>query len=139
MSARSQSDGRACFRHALAHVKDVNVSELVNDAILDFTLGDATGALEKLDRALAAEPGHFAAWHAKAEVLVAENDLDGALSAGERAVELDPRDIHAHTTLSRIWMLRGDKERAEQHGARARLLGWKDQLKEPPPGAGTEP
>jgi hypothetical protein len=33
--------------------------------------------------------------------------------------------------MSRIWMERGDKTKAEYHGAQARILGWGDQLKEP--------
>ena len=55
-----------------------------------------------------------------------------ALEAGKIAVGIKEDDVHIHTTLSRIWMELGDKEEAEKHGARARVLGWKEQLKEPP-------
>ena len=83
--------------------------------------------------------GGMAAYHAKgfreagAEI-VALADLNAA--AAEKAAALEPEDIHIHTSLSRIWMERGDKTRAESHGAKARMLGWKEQLKEPPPAAG---
>jgi hypothetical protein len=53
------------------------------------------------------------------------------LAAGEHALALRPKDIHIHTSMSRIWMERGDKAKAEHHGAQARILGWGDQLKEP--------
>jgi Flp pilus assembly protein TadD len=58
--------------------------------------------------------------------------LDPALAAAERALALRPDDLFIHTTLSRIWMERGDKATAEKHGARARVLGWKDTLKTAP-------
>jgi len=34
--------------------------------------------------------------------------------------------------LSRIWVEKGDKEKAEHHGAQARMLGWKDEIQNPP-------
>ena len=48
-----------------------------------------------------------------------------------QALALRPTDIHIHTSMSRIWMERGDTTKAEHHGAQARILGWGDQLKEP--------
>jgi hypothetical protein len=38
--------------------------------------------------------------------------------------------VHIHTSLSRIWMELGNKDEAEKHGARARVLGWREQLRE---------
>ena len=58
-------------------------------------------------------------------------DLDEALAAAEKGHALRPSDLFINTTLSRIWMERGDKPKAEHHGAQARLLGWGDQLKQP--------
>ena len=79
----------------------------------------------------------FEAWHALAEVNFSLRRLDAALTAGERAHQLRPQDLFINTTLSRIWMERGDKARAEQFGAQAKIAGWKDQLKNPPaPDAG---
>ncbi|MCC5807033.1 MAG: hypothetical protein JJU00_11960 [Opitutales bacterium] len=102
---------------------------LVEEAIFEFTMGGHDAALAKITEALAAEPNSFAAWHAKAEIHFDRRELDDALEAGNHAAALSPEDVHIHTTLSRIWMERGDKEKAEHHGARARVLGWKDQLK----------
>ena len=104
---------------------------LAEEASFDFAIGDEAGALAKLAAAVAADPACFEAWLAKAEVHFALRQLDAALAAGEAALALRAKDIHVHTSLSRIWMERGDKPKAEHHGAQARLLGWGDQLKQP--------
>jgi cytochrome c-type biogenesis protein CcmH/NrfG len=104
---------------------------LIEDATADYALGDPAAALAKLDRAVAAHPGSFEAWHALAEVNFSQRDFDAALAAAERAHALRPDDLFINTTLSRIWMERGDKARAEHFGAQARIQGWKDQLKNP--------
>jgi hypothetical protein len=59
--------------------------------------------------------------------------LDAALGAAERAHALRPSDLFINTTLSRIWMERGDKVRAEHFGAQAKIASWKDELKTPAP------
>lgn len=102
---------------------------LIDDATFDFTMGDIDAALSKLGRATSAVPGSFEAWHATAEVLFNARRFDEALAAAEKAHALRPGDIFINTSLSRIWMERGDKARAEHFGAQARILGWKEQLK----------
>ncbi len=104
---------------------------LAEEAAFDFAMGDEAAALAKLEQAVAIDPRCFEAWLAKAEVHFTLRQLDAALAAGEQALQLRPRDIHIHTSLSRVWMERGDKTKAEYHGAQARILGWGDQLKEP--------
>ena len=104
---------------------------LAEEASFDFALGDEPAALLKLAQAVALDSTCFEAWLAKAEVHFAAGQYDEALAAGEHALALRPKDIHVHTSLSRIWMERGDKPKAEHHGAQARIFGWGDQLKEP--------
>ena len=106
---------------------------IVEEAILDFTLGDNPAALAKLNDALALDPNCFAAYHALAEVQFAARNLDAALAAALKAHALQPADIHVNTSLSRIYMEKGDKPTAEHYGAQSRLLSWKDELKQPPP------
>ena len=106
------------------------IQALVDDATFDFTMGEHDAAIEKLHMAVDHDPACFAAWHALAEVHFDRDELDKALEAGSIAAGLKEDDVHIHTTLSRIWMESGDKEQAEKHGARARVLGWKEQLKE---------
>ena len=104
---------------------------LIDDASADFALGENESALAKLQQAVAAAPESFEAWHALAEVHFSQRHLDDALVAADHAHRIQPGDLFINTTLSRIWMERGDKTKAEHHGAQARILGWGDQLKEP--------
>ncbi len=107
------------------------IQNLVDDATFDFTMGDATAALEKLTRAVKQAPDAFAAWHALAEINFQLRRFDEALHAADRAHALNPDDLFINTTLSRIWMEKGDKATAEKYGAQAKILSWKDQLKNP--------
>ena len=103
---------------------------LVDEATFDFTMGDHTAALEKLELAVKLDPACFAAWHAIAEIQFDRENYEDALQGGTIAVVIKEDDVHIHTSMSRIWMELGNKEEAEKHGARARVLGWKEQLKE---------
>jgi cytochrome c-type biogenesis protein CcmH/NrfG len=107
------------------------IQNLVDDATFDFTMGDHTAALEKLSLAVGQAPDAFAAWHALAEINFQLRRFDEALLAAEHALVLDPDDLFINTTLSRIWMEKGDKATAEKFGAKAKILSWKDQLKNP--------
>jgi len=92
---------------------------------------DPQAALAKLARATAAAPDSFEAWHALAEVNLSLRRLDEALAAAERAHALRPGDVFINTSLSRIWVERGDKAKAEHFGAQAKIGGWREQLKNP--------
>ncbi|MGB0416512.1 MAG: hypothetical protein ACPGKS_06670 [Coraliomargarita sp.] len=111
---------------------DTSLQDQIDDATFDFTLGDGESAITKLKAITGTNPGSFAAWLALTEVLYSEGDQEAALEAAETAHKLNPEDIHINTSLSRIWVARGDKEKAEHFGAQARMLGWKDELQSPP-------
>ncbi len=111
----------------------MNPQDLVDDATFEFTMGDHAKALVKLEKAIQMDPACFAAWHAMAEVNFDKGDYGKALEAGNIAVSIKEEDVHIHTSLSRIHMEMGDKEMAEKHGARARVLGWKEQLQDEEP------
>ncbi|MSU24198.1 MAG: hypothetical protein EXS32_10300 [Opitutus sp.] len=111
---------------------DDELQTLIEDATADYALGETDAALAKLTRATAAAPASFEAWHALAEVNFSARKLDPALTAAECAHTLRPADLFINTTLSRIWMERGDKARAEHFGAQAKIADWKEQLKSPP-------
>ncbi len=108
-----------------------DVQTLVEDATLDFTLGDNEEAIKKLEQAININSQSFEAWHALAEVYYSDKFFDRALQAAEKAYALSPKDIHINTSLSRIWMELGDKTTAEKFGAQARMLNWKDDLQSP--------
>ncbi|HXN35344.1 MAG TPA: hypothetical protein VN877_04190 [Opitutaceae bacterium] len=110
---------------------------LVEEATFDYVTGDPAAALEKLGRATSQCPDSFEAWHAVAEINLSLRHLDEALAAAERAHSLRKTDPLAIATLSRTWMERGDKARAEHFGAMAKMQSWKDELSAPiPPDAG---
>lgn len=107
------------------------IRALIEDATFDFSMGDTDDAVAKLEKVVERAPGSFDAWHALAEVNFDDRRFDAALAAAERAHALQPKDIFINTSLSRIWMEKGDKAQAEHFGAQARILGWKDQLQNP--------
>ena len=110
---------------------DDEIQHLIEDATFDYTMGDNDSALAKLARATAAAPASFEAWHALAEIHFSQRHFDDALIAANRAHAVRPEDLFINTTLSRIWMEKGDKPMAEKYGAQAKVLSWKDQLKNP--------
>lgn len=110
---------------------------LIDEATYDYVSGDWETALAKLGRATSEAPDSAGAWHAVAEINLNLRRLDDALAAGERAHALNKADPLVIATLSRTWMERGDKAKAEHYGALARMQGWKDELSAPPsPDAG---
>ena len=110
---------------------------LIEEATFDYVTGDTAAALGKLSRATSDCPDSCEAWHAVAEINLSLRRLDEALAAAERAHSLKKTDPLVIATLSRTWMERGDKARAEHFGAMARMQGWKDELSNPPaPDAG---
>lgn len=54
--------------------------------------------------------------------------LDQAIEAALKIVELDPDDVTGYSTLSQIYVWKGDKDTAEHWGGKARVAGWKQQL-----------
>ena len=106
------------------------LQSLIEEATFDHAMGDADPALAKLARATAADPASFDAWHALAEVNFALRRFGAAVAAGERAHALRPDDLFINTTLSRAWMEMGDKPKAEHFGARAKIQGWKAELRQ---------
>ena len=106
---------------------------LLDEATFDFVNGNPAVAAEKLRRATAEHPQSLEAWHARAEIALSLRRLDEALEAAERAQAINGADPLVLATLSRVWMERGDKARAEHFGAQARMQGWKDELRAAPP------
>ena len=109
-----------------------SLQDQIDEATFDFTMGDNRQAIEKLTTLSKAYPDSFETWHALTEIYFSEGRYDDSLNAAEKAHALNPNDIHINTSLSRIWVERGDKDKAEHYGAQARMLGWKDELKSPP-------
>jgi predicted Zn-dependent protease len=116
-------------------MNDTSLQDRVDAATYDFTMGESAKAEALLREIVAENPGSFVGWHALTEVCYAEQQYEAALEAAVTAHGLCPEDIHINTSLSRIWVQLGDKEKAEHYGAQARMLGWKEELKSPAPEA----
>lgn len=112
-------------------MSSTDVQALIEDATFEFSIGETDAAIAKLEQAVQQAPESFEAWHALAEVNFSAHRYDAALVAADRAHALRPDDIFINTSLSRIWMEKGNKPQAEHYGARAKVLGWKDQLQNP--------
>ncbi len=61
------------------------IQSLIEEATFDYTMGDNDAALAKLQRAAAAAPDSFEAWHALAEINFSLRRFDAALAAAEKA------------------------------------------------------
>jgi|ETNmetMinimDraft_22_1059887.scaffolds.fasta_scaffold00011_70 predicted Zn-dependent protease len=108
-----------------------DIESIIEDATFDFTMGDAPTAISKLERLLEGASDSFPAWHALCEIHYSEKNYPAALEAAEKAHALKPDDLFINTSLSRIWLELGSKEKAEHFGAQAKIASWKDQLKNP--------
>jgi Flp pilus assembly protein TadD len=91
--------------------------------------GDQEGALTQYRKSLDADPTFTEAMHGMARALQDLDRLDEAILVAKRIAELDPDDILAHTSLSVIYQKKGMVPEAEAEGNKARVLGWKQQLK----------
>ena len=76
-----------------------------------------------------ADPTFTEAMHGLARVLQDLSRLDEAIAVAKRIAELDPDDVLAYTSLSVLYQKKGMIPEAEAEANKARILGWKQQLK----------
>ena len=99
-------------------------------AALDlFADGEHEGALDEYRKSIEADPTFTEALHGMARTLQDLERLDEAIEVSKRMVEIDPDDILAHTSLSVLYQKKGMIPEAESEANKARVLGWKQQLK----------
>ena len=99
-------------------------------AALDLVAeGEQEHALAEYEKSLEADPTFTEAMHGLSRALQDLNRLDEAIAVSKRITELDPEDILAHTSLSVIYQKKGMIPEAEEEGNKARVLGWKQQLR----------
>ncbi len=95
------------------------------DAMAD---GFLEKALAEYRLSVAVDPTFTEAMHGLARALQNLNRFDEAIAVAQRIAELDPEDVLAHTSLSVLYQSKGMIAEAEAEGAKARVLGWKQQL-----------
>lgn len=91
--------------------------------------GRVDEARAHLEAILADDADHRDALEVLGMILSEQGELDRAIELTSHLAELEPESIMAHANLSRFHMLKGDKETAEEWQARARVLGWKDEMR----------
>ena len=96
------------------------------DLMADGKLDDAVAAYKK---SLEVDPEFTEAMHGLARALQDLQRYDEAIGVAQRIAEIDPDDVLAHTSLSVLYQKKGMIPEAEAEGAKARVLGWKQQLK----------
>ena len=96
------------------------------DLMADGKLEEAVTAYRE---SLAIDPTFTEAMHGLARALQDLQRYDEAIEVATKITELDPDDVLAHTSLSVLYQKKGMIPEAEAEGAKARVLGWKQQLK----------
>jgi len=121
------------LRRDLLDMPDANARQKAEDyyyAALDLMAdGKLNEAVQAYNESLAADPTFTEAMHGLARALQDLERYDEAIAVAQRIAEVDPDDVLAHTSLSVLYQKKGMVPEAEAEGAKARVLGWKQQLK----------
>jgi len=96
------------------------------DLMADGQLDKAVAAYQE---SLNADPTFTEAMHGLARALQDLQRYDEAIAVAQRLAAIEPDDVLAHTSLSVLYQKKGMIPEAEAEGAKARVLGWKAQLK----------
>src|SRR4029078_4407450 len=114
-------------------MSDRSPRELAEDhyyAAIDlYADGRHDDAVVEYNKSIAADPSFTAALHGLLRVYQDMERYDDAIATALRIAELDKDDILAHTSLSILYQKKGMVPEAEEEANKARILGWKQQLK----------
>ena len=94
-----------------------------------FDQGKKEEAIVEYEAAVAADPAFSDALHGLARAYQDVGRYDEAIEIARRLAVLDPDDVLPHTSLSILYQKKGMIPEAEAEANRARVLGWKQQLK----------
>ena len=112
---------------------DANARQKAEDlyyAALDLMAeGNLEKAVSAYQESLETDPTFTEAMHGLARALQDLERFDQAIEVAKRISEIDPDDVLAHTSLSVLYQKKGMIPEAEAEAAKARVLGWKQQLK----------
>lgn len=100
-------------------------------AALDlYADGKPEQAVDEYQKSLTADPSFVDALHGLARVYQDLARFDDAIKVAKKIAEHDPDDVLAHTSLSILYQKKGMIPEAEEEANKARILGWKQQLKQ---------
>ena len=103
--------------------------EQYHAALECLAAGESTRAIEGFTASLALDPRFLDAMHGLIRALQDAGRYDEGIAAAQELARLDPEDVLAHTALSILYQHKGMIPEAEEAGLRAKLLGWKQQLR----------
>ena len=120
--ARRLPEGKAAFEDAAKKSPNYAFAHY-NLALLTAVEGDVSGAIDRLDRALAID-GNLAEAHLlRGRLLIAKKDVPGAVAALERATQLQPENAEGWKHLAVAYDASGDAARAAETRCKANALG----------------
>jgi Flp pilus assembly protein TadD len=96
------------------------------DLMADGKVEEAVAAYRE---SIKTDPAFTEAMHGLARALQDLQRYDEAIAVAQKITALDADDVLAHTSLSVLYQKKGMIPEAEAEGAKARVLGWKQQLK----------
>ena len=91
--------------------------------------GRTQEAVGELQASLAADPTFTESMHGLTRALEDLGRFDEAIEVAKQLVTIDPDEVLPHTRLSILYQKKGMIPEAEEEGNKARILGWKQQLK----------
>jgi tetratricopeptide (TPR) repeat protein len=94
-----------------------------------FAVGEQERAIAEYQLALAVDPNLTDAMHGLVRIYQDLEQIEDAVALARRISETDPEDVLAHTTLSILYQKQGMVPEAETEANKARILGWKHQLR----------
>ena len=106
-----------------------DVEQLYDEAVDLYADEKYDEAIVAYRKALEVDPKFTDAVHGMAMCYQAKGDLDMAIEVTKKHIAQDPEDILAFTNLSMFYQKKGMIPEAEAEGNKARVLGWKQQLK----------
>lgn len=102
---------------------------LYHQAVDRMADGDIPGAIAGFRQSLTADPAFADAAHGLIHALKHAKRYDEAIEVAQSLVTADPEDVLAHTSLSILYQHQGRIPEAEAEATRAKLLGWKLELR----------
>jgi len=106
------------------------LAQQLNDQGLDLVANSDPAAAGKFREALALDPNLHEAMHGLVRALQDAGEYDQAIATAQSLIERDPDDPLAHTSLSILYQHKGMVPEAEAEALKAKLLGWKLELRE---------
>lgn len=118
------------FRSAAAETAPLSAEAFYFKAVDSLALGDLSAAIAGFRASLAVDPAYSDAAHGLIHGLKEAGQLDEAISIAQRLIAEHPDDVLAHSSLSILYQRSGRIAEAESAATRAKLVGWKLELRQ---------